>query len=776
MDPQFFDIFLDGIFLTTNLTLELDNVLSDLRNSLSDQTENDFFFIDQNNKKIEKNDEQNIKIEKILKDNKVNIRSVGNTINGSSINNKQYTFIVNNKTLKMELNSNFSLDYIRFLINEKITDNIDFVFILNGKIIPKFNEGEIKLNSFDDVIVTKIVEEKEQNNEKTKIRYKFKIDGSIYYRNYFYTDKLNIVREDLGNLINLNYRFFNEKEEKINLKEEDKINISDLIKFINTPIKIIKVKNEPIKKSIKLTKKKGIKQLYLYPEIKYSIEDEAEALTIMVVGQTGSGKTTLLNSLINYLMGIKYEDDFRYVIINEFTGKNQSQSQTSDVNIYRIQKTDYFPPITIVDTPGFGDTRGIDYDRIITDKIGEIFKNKIDNINAICFVVQSYNVRLTSSQKYIFSSIMNLFGDDIAENFIAMLTFCDEGTPTILQSLSEKGSGFDLVKDKIKGDWYFKFNNSAIFIENERESNIESSWDKAMKNYENFMNKLISLPQKSLTKSKEVLNERKEITVKIENLKLELENGLSKLNSVKEVLKDIKLAKKEINDSKNYVKIIEVPKVEKIQLPVGKYTTTCLKCNRTCHKFCAYSSNEDKIKCCAMRKEYCIICEGKCHYKLHENTPYYYEYSTVKETITLEKLKELYCTSKSNLSNYEQIKNGLENEVKIQFNNCLKLQEEVKKHIDKLKKIALNKSSFESSEDYINEIIITEKQEHKPGWEARVSGYEELKKKHKMIRDAYNGQQIINQDFEEFKKKYIMDENENIPNTKIDKDKTCSIF
>ena len=251
MDPQFFDIFLDGIFLTTNLTLELDNFLSDLRNSLNDQTENDFFFIDQNNKKIEKNDEQNIKIEKILKDNKVNIRSVGNTINGSSINNKQYTFIVNNKTLKMELNSNFSLDYIRFLINEKITDNIDFVFILNGEIIPKFNEGEIKLNSFDDVIVTKIVEEKEQNNEKTKIRYKFKIDGSIYYRNYFYTDKLNIVREDLGNLINLNYRFFNEKEEKINLKEEDKINISDLIKFINTPIKIIKVKNEPLKKSIK---------------------------------------------------------------------------------------------------------------------------------------------------------------------------------------------------------------------------------------------------------------------------------------------------------------------------------------------------------------------------------------------------------------------------------------------------------------------------------------------------------------------------------------------
>lgn len=37
----------------------------------------------------------------------------------------------------------------------------------------------------------------------------------------------------------------------------------------------------------------------------------------MVVGQTGSGKTTLLNAYINYIMGINYNDDFRYVIINE---------------------------------------------------------------------------------------------------------------------------------------------------------------------------------------------------------------------------------------------------------------------------------------------------------------------------------------------------------------------------------------------------------------------------------------------------------------------------
>ena len=44
------------------------------------------------------------------------------------------------------------------------------------------------------------------------------------------------------------------------------------------------------------------------------------------------------------------------------------------------------------------------------------------------FVAQSSNARLTQNQKYTFSSVLDLFGEDIKENFIAMLTFCDGGT------------------------------------------------------------------------------------------------------------------------------------------------------------------------------------------------------------------------------------------------------------------------------------------------------------------------------------------------------------
>ena len=754
MNSQNFDIYLDDIFISTNITLKLNNSLSDLRASLEDKIPNDSFFV-YNNQKIQKKDEKNKTIETILKNNIVNIRSSQNSLNESINNKKLYTIIINKEQIKMELDSNFSLDYLRFILNEKIR------FKVNDKIIPKIKERDILLNSFDNVIYTTYETPKEQNSEEMEIRYKFEINDKIYYRNYYYKEKLNNVRKDLNNLINNDYRFFNKKGQKINLIDENNINISDLIESKIAPIKINKFKSEPIPKSIKLPKKKGYLQLYLYPKIEFSVEDDAASISMMLVGQTGSGKTTLLNGLVNYIMGIEYHDDFRYVIIDENTGKNQAQSQNSDVNIYCIQKTDYFPPIKIIDTPGFDDTREISFTKNILDKIEDTLRKKIDNLNAICFVVQSSNTRLTVFQKYIFNSIMNLFGDDIAENFIAMITFCDGGKIAIYDDLLEKGSGFDLVKDKIKGDWCFKFNNSAIFSENGNDYSDkfnENFWNLGMLSFAKFMNKLISLPQKSLSQSREVLNQRKQINLKIKSLKNELDKGVIKMNSINEILKDIKIIKKKINDSKNYEKMVDVPKVEKKQLPKGKYSITCMKCNRTCVKICSISSQEDIKNCDVMKNGYCTVCERRCNYNSHAATEYYYEYSVIKEKVTLENLKNLYFENISNLSKYEQIKNGLENEVKKQFNNSLKLQEDVKNHVDKLKKIALNKLSFESFENYINEIIITEKQERKPGWESRVTGYEELKKKHQMIIDAYNGNQIINQNFEDFKKKYIQDE------------------
>ena len=40
----------------------------------------------------------------------------------------------------------------------------------------------------------------------------------------------------------------------------------------------------------------------------FTPDDEKKSINLLVVGETGTGKTTLLNSMVNYLLGIKYDD------------------------------------------------------------------------------------------------------------------------------------------------------------------------------------------------------------------------------------------------------------------------------------------------------------------------------------------------------------------------------------------------------------------------------------------------------------------------------------
>ena len=70
---------------------------------------------------------------------------------------------------------------------------------------------------------------------------------------------------------------------------------------------------------------------------------------IMMVGPTGSGKTTTVNAMINYVLGIKWEDPFRLKMIHEDSSNqeseniwNQSSSQTQYVTCYTLPHCEGF--------------------------------------------------------------------------------------------------------------------------------------------------------------------------------------------------------------------------------------------------------------------------------------------------------------------------------------------------------------------------------------------------------------------------------------------------
>lgn len=52
-----------------------------------------------------------------------------------------------------------------------------------------------------------------------------------------------------------------------------------------------------------------------------------EEKTIMLVGATGSGKSTLVDGIVNYVMGVSFDDPFRFTLVQREDEENKMHNQ-----------------------------------------------------------------------------------------------------------------------------------------------------------------------------------------------------------------------------------------------------------------------------------------------------------------------------------------------------------------------------------------------------------------------------------------------------------------
>ena len=255
---------------------------------------------------------------------------------------------------------------------------------------------------------------------------------------------------------------------------------------------------------------------------------------LMLVGATGAGKSTLINGMINYIFGVEWEDNFRFKLIQE-EAKSKVHSQTCAITAYTIycmegSLVDH--TLTIIDTPGFGDTSGLKRDKEIRAQIKEFFFIKgqsggISHINGIGFVVNVSLVRLTHTQKYIFDSVLSIFGKDIAENIFILVTFADGNKPAVMSAINEA---------KIPNCGYFKFNNSAIFTQSSDDEYgfDEMFWKMGMKPYKSFFISLQNARSVSLTLTKNVLQHREYLEALVFRLQYQIKKCIAEIDELEQ--------------------------------------------------------------------------------------------------------------------------------------------------------------------------------------------------------------------------------------------------
>ncbi|CAD6199115.1 unnamed protein product [Caenorhabditis auriculariae] len=221
---------------------------------------------------------------------------------------------------------------------------------------------------------------------------------------------------------------------------------------------------------------------------------------ILILGETGIGKSTFINGLVNYLHYDTLEDaenDQLHVLIeswithynedgssrkiairptgipqygqsNEHTMVGQSSTQDPMDYIFEYNCGKVKRVVRIIDTPGIGDTRGIEQDSLNYEKILQ-FLCGIDKIDAIMILMKPNCARLTLMFQFCVDELLVHLHKHAAKNVFFCFTnaSASQFTPgESLPALREHLSKLDLDKIQLnlgeESERFFCFDNESF--------------------------------------------------------------------------------------------------------------------------------------------------------------------------------------------------------------------------------------------------------------------------------------------------------------------------
>ena len=556
-------IDLDNKRIGSKPLLETDTLII-IRDKIKAKIDNPYIFLDQDEKEIEISDEQDY----TLKDIEVN-----KIIKLKSIKEKGIPFFLNNKrNCALDLEKQIKLDEVRNYLKTYIKE--DFFFLdSDGNPIEKNDEKDYSIEDClkEEKVGLKSINPINDSNGSTPILLPNNSNKPIYT-----------------------------KKKAINFTNYEILSRSD---------------NLTIYKYSKVERTSPNELVYQYYYDKFDINDYKNSYVVLFCGKTGDGKTTAINAFFNIIKGIELNDSYRFILIREKKKeKGQAESQTDGVHLFYLRDNNN-KPIIIIDSQGYGDTRGKSYDEKINDAFEYVFSHVIDHINTVCFITKSNTNRLDILTRYIFSCVTSLFSEDISENFIILATYANEDTfingPDFIDSI-KTDNDFLNIQQRMDKNWWYAFDSKSIL------SNKDSILAKfSFKNLLDFYKeKVIALKPKTIKKCAEILMIRRQYRIHVnnltgifENLIVEQENLGIKINNINIIDQKIINLEDKINDLEINMNKSSPEKLENDLILLNEELNKKLK---------ELKEKKDviKVKTLSPSKDFCTfcrICEKNCH-------------------------------------------------------------------------------------------------------------------------------------------------------------------
>ncbi|XP_026057576.1 uncharacterized protein LOC113042778 [Carassius auratus] len=426
--------------------------------------------------------------------------------------------------------------------------------------------------------------------------------------------------------------------------------------------------------------------------------------TILLVGETGTGKTTLINTMINYMFGVKREDKVWFEITDDQSDRSSAESQTSSVTVYGFYLQESQIQLTLIDTPGYGDTRGVDLDKEIAKSLLNLSKSEegIHEIHAVCLVIKATQNRLSDRQKYIFDAVQSLFGKDIAENIVLLFTHSD-GMPPKNALTAVKAAEIQCAVNKKNQPVFFLFNNcqsepadeeydeeSDEECEEENKKRLDQSWNLSFKGMTKLFKFLDTINPKSLEMTRDVIEKRERLEANICNLESRVEEMELKQKELKQTQEALEKNKQDVMAKKNFEYEVEVPykDIVNIDTSLASKALCCTVCEENCHyPGCWWVTS---ISWCeVMKNNYCTVCTNKCHYSKHVKHPKIYRIKTKKEKRTYEDLKKKYDDGMMRIGDSVSLVKKLNEDLQELEKEKINLVTEAFDCVESLEKIAL---------------------------------------------------------------------------------------